>query len=340
MDSCIDEVVNTAISQTGGIEDILKTAIAQATQQIRRENATMKTDLGNAHAKIAWLEDLIQHEEGSKTRALQEQRQHYLQIGGSYFQQVVREEEMQQARDVHEIASLETQFLGNRNHNHGPGVGYGWNNGHYNPIPGIAYASNAFMSPAYDAPTATPTQGPTPSTRARSSTAVVPKMLPPGLPVPDSPIRRARASTLMNSGPQPFDRIVGGPVSSAGSSKPPISSLAVAPAPRVHGLRNAQGRYDSPIICAKCHKIFAFNSWNPDHYKDCNGADEAAGSSFGTYSMPNLQAGQSRDGFLPVARRLEMNQSTTERPEMSPSDLQFLTASRSSKSGGRNSVQQ
>ncbi|OAG09988.1 uncharacterized protein CC84DRAFT_1235999 [Paraphaeosphaeria sporulosa] len=259
MIGCIDEVVNAAITQTGGIEDILKAAIAQAnkkrqaTQDIRRENATLKADLDNANSKIAWLEDLIQHEEGSKTRVLQEQRSHYLQIGDPDFRRVVREKEMQQATDIHEIASLETQFLGNRTYK-----GHGLNNA----------ATSAI--------------------RARSSTTVASAMSPPGLPVPDSPSRRARASTLVNSASRPFDPTVGSPVFNAGSTKPTIDLLAVAHAPRVYGLRNAQGRYESLIICAKCHKIFAFNSWNPEHYKNCKGPDDAASPVSGTHSMPYL----------------------------------------------------
>ncbi|KAK7187513.1 hypothetical protein PSPO01_06247 [Paraphaeosphaeria sporulosa] len=303
MIGCIDEVVNAAITQTGGIEDILKAAIAQATQDIRRENATLKADLDNANSKIAWLEDLIQHEEGSKTRVLQEQRSHYLHIGGPDFRRVVREKEMQQATDIHEIASLETQFLGNRTYK-----GHGWNNGNYNPTPGTAirYApfNNSVPSSAYNVGSSMETQATitpqqflvpvkqfvaaTSAIRARSSTTVASAMSPPGLPVPDSPSRRARASTLVNSASRPFDPTVGSPVFNAGSTKPTIDSLAVAPAPRVYGLRNAQGRYESPIICAKCHKIFAFNSWNPEHYKNCKGPDDAASPVSGTHSMPYL----------------------------------------------------
>ncbi|KAF9739485.1 hypothetical protein PMIN06_001092 [Paraphaeosphaeria minitans] len=334
MDGCISEVVNAAITQTGGIEDILKAAIAQATQQIRRENATLKTDLDSANRKIAWLDDLIQHEEGSKARALQEQRSHYLQIGGPVFRRVVLEEEMQQAMSVHEIASLETQFLGNHNH------GHGWSNGHYDPIPdrAIRYGpfNNSVPSSAYNVPPSMGTQAATPATRARSSTTVAPIISPSDQPIPNSPTRRAQASTLIESGSRPLNPIVGRTIVNAGLAKPPIDSLAVAPAPHVHGLRNAQGRYESPIICAKCHKIFALNSWIPEHYKNCKGPDEVASPAFATHSMPNLTVGQSDDGFS----RPEINQPTTERPEILLSGLPFRTSSRTSKAIRRSSVQQ
>jgi hypothetical protein len=76
---------------------------------------------------------VIKYEEQFKARALQEQRAYYLKIGGPAFQRIVREQEMQQAQDVHEVASLESRFLGDRNDVSAFGNGGG--DGHRKPTP-------------------------------------------------------------------------------------------------------------------------------------------------------------------------------------------------------------
>jgi hypothetical protein len=139
----------------------------------------------------------------------------------------------------------------------------------------------------------------------------------------------------MNPDAQLFTPTSGSSVTNAGSKKPPIDSLAIAPAPRVHGLRNAQGRYDSPVICPKCRKIFAFNSWTLDHFENCRGVDANARTYLGTYIMPHLQDDLSNDNIHPIARRSEMDEPTAEHPKNEEaqtvrSDLPFRPASRSS----------
>jgi hypothetical protein len=103
----------------------------QTTQEVRRENEILQASLGNANRKIEWLESVIKYEEQFKARALQEQRAHYLQIGGLAFQRIVHE--MQHSKDVHEIASLESRFLGDRNNI--STFGRGWYNGQHKPTP-------------------------------------------------------------------------------------------------------------------------------------------------------------------------------------------------------------
>ena len=112
-------------------------------------NVALKADLESANNKIAWMEGLIQQDEQNKTRALSEQRNHYMLIGGSEFRRALVEEELQQSKDVHEITSLETHFMGVQQ-------GYGWNNNPYYPNPGtempyVQYnpANDPFYASAY-----------------------------------------------------------------------------------------------------------------------------------------------------------------------------------------------
>jgi hypothetical protein len=141
----------------------------------------------------------------------------------------------------------------------------------------------------------------------------------------------------MNPDAQLFYPSSGSPVRNAGSKKPQIDSLAVAPAPHVYGLRNAQGRYDSPIICPKCRKIFAFNGWTRGHFENCKGAEAATNTYIGPYIPPNPQGGPSNNNIHPITRRPEMVEPTAERAKNAErlivhSDLPFRAASRSSQS--------
>lgn len=116
-------------------------------------NVALKTDLGNANNKIAWLESLIQHDEQTKMRALAEQRNHYMFIGGSEFRRALIKEELHQSKDNDEIAFLETHFMGAReghgrysNHHH-PQIGADTGYVEHNP------ANDPYAASAYQAPT-------------------------------------------------------------------------------------------------------------------------------------------------------------------------------------------
>ncbi|KAJ4351513.1 uncharacterized protein N0V89_006856 [Didymosphaeria variabile] len=277
MDSRVDQVIKVAITQTGGIEDIIKTIVGQVTQGIRRENDTLKVNLEDANLKIEWLESLMKNEEQDKVRALQTQRAHYLQIGGPDFQRMVNEQEMQKAKDVDEVALLEAQYLGDRSR----GLGYAhiWAKMLSSAqVAQYVRANDAFPPSPYDVTATLRTEDAPPSARARSSTTMDPD---------------ARSFNPSHD-------------SNAGSNKPPIDSLAVAPAPRVFGLRNPYtNRYDSPFFCPKCRKHLALNySW--DHYKNCKGPD-AAVASLPEPHMPNVRAGLSTSHDLdgPITRRPE-----------------------------------
>ncbi|KAL1593219.1 hypothetical protein SLS60_010827 [Paraconiothyrium brasiliense] len=292
MDNRVDQVIKAAVTQTGGIEDIIKTVVGQVTQSIRRENATLKEGLDDANCKIEWLEGLMKHEEQDKVRALQAQRAHYLQIGGPDFRRIIDEQETEKAKVFDEIDFLEAQHLGDRGH--GTHHRHDWYNSILSSSQVSQYvrAHGIFPPSPYDPPTTMRTAvAPPLSARARSSTTMESNLQSYAQDASPSPVTRPRSSTTTNPDARSFNP---SPDFSAGSKKPPINSLAVAPAPRVYGLRNAHtGRYDSPFFCTKCRTHFAFYSNLADHYKNCKGPDAAVESLPGMHNMPNVPAGLS-----------------------------------------------